>query len=325
MLLSKSNTQSKPLVVIDYTDNRLTYLGRWLNGAYGKTSGWSSSSVQFRVKNTSTVKVKAYINRTQINGGGALGYHINGDPNQTAGIAFETNTAAFAGYRTASIPVVNNGSWQDMIIHIYGVPADQFNQVTELFLDSIILDAGGELDVLTQGAKKIQFIGDSWMATSNDWPRLIDSSLYSCIQIAGSGYTLDTANTRYPFDYNGSTNTTDESVDAIVISFGVNDYIGAVTVGNFQTQLLSLIDKVQIKQPSKPIFLVRVPNNGANLYGQYLTAMNNAAGLRSNIIVIDTTSIDASVDRVDSGHLGANGKLVYLAPLVKTTLIANGI
>ncbi len=326
MLLTTKNTNTvKSEVIVDWTDSRLTYLGRWLNGANGKYSGWCSSAIEFKVKGTSSIRVKSYINRVTPSVVEAIGFHIDNAPQNTAGLLFETATAAFTGYRTITLPMANDGLWHTVRLYTVSDPTNLFNQDTFIYFNSIILDNGAELDTKVQGAKKLHCIGDSWMATSNDWPRLIDDSLYSNICIAGSGYTLNTANTRYLYDYNGSLNTTDELADAVLISFGVNDYNASVSIANYQTQLLSLIDKVQIKQPGKPIFLVRVPNNGASLYGQYLTSMNNAAGLRSNVIVIDTTSIDSSMDWVDAGHLGANGKLVYLCPLVKTALIANGI
>lgn len=324
MIMHGSGSKT-PNTTIDFTDNRLTYLGRWLVGANGKYSGWASSAIEFKVRKTSQIKVTAYINRVTPSVVEAVGFHIDGAPHTTSGILFNNTTAAFSGFRTLSLPITNDGQWHTVRMYILSDPTNQFNQDTFIYFNNIVLDTGGELAAQPQGAKKIQTIGDSWMATSNDWPRLIDPSLYSIISMSGSGYTLATSNSRYNFDYNGSTNTTDESVDAILISFGANDYVSGVSIASFQTSLLSLIDKVQLKQPGKPIFLVRVLNNGASLYGQYLTAMNNAAGLRSNVIVIDTTSLDASVDWIDPAHLGCNGKLVYLAPLVKTQLLANGI
>lgn len=129
----------------------------------------------------------------------------------------------------------------------------------------------------------------------------------------------------YLYDYTGILNTTDITPNAIVVSFGVNDYNAGVTVGAFQTSLLSLVDKIQAKQSGVKIFLVRIPNNGALLYGQYLTAMNNVAGLRTNIIVGDTTSLDSQVDWMsDNAHLGGNGK-VLLKDFLETTLTVNGI
>lgn len=308
-----------------FNDSRFTYLGRWDVGANGMVSGWASSSIEFKVKNTSSIKIKAYINRTTTTIIEAIGFHIDLDPNQTSGIAFDSNTGTLLGYRTLSLPIANDGMEHSVILHtLSNTPLDSFNQNTLIYFNSITLDAGGVLLAKPQGAKKIQYIGDSWLATSNDWARLVDETLYSAIQIAGSGYTLSVSDSRYNYDYTGVLNTSDVAVDAVVISFGVNDYLAGVSIASFQTSLLSLIDKVRLKQPNVKIFLVRVLNNGSNLYGQYLTSMNNAAGLRSNVIVVDTTSLDSGSDWVDSGHLGANSKLA-LGALVKTQLLANGI
>lgn len=65
-------------------------------------------------------------------------------------------------------------------------------------------------------------------------------------------------------------------------------------------------------------------NGASKAYGQYGTAMNNIVALRSDIIYIDTTSIESSLVWADAGHLeGASKK--YLSDFVEPILIANGI
>jgi len=151
----------------------------------------------------------------------------------------------------------------------------------------------------------------------------MDASLWKLHPVANTSFTMSDMDADYNYDYSGHLNTTDPSVGGIVISSGVNDFVASVTVPNFQTSLLSLIDKVQTKHPSKPIFLVRVPNNGANLYGQYGTAMSNAAGLRTNVTYVDTSSLDATITfgASDIYHLDDQGKIL-LANFVSAALDA---
>jgi hypothetical protein len=238
-------------------------------------------------------------------------------------ISFDSETSIVANYKTALYTLPNDGNWHTIYLYLPALPIDMYNKDIEIHLDSLEFDSGAEIDVLNQN-KILQCVGDSWMGSSNDWPRLIDFNTYNLVNIAGGGMTCADMDSRYDFDYNGITNTSDITANAVLVSFGVNDYLAGVTTGTFETTLSSLVDKIRAKQSTAKIFLIRVPNNGASTYGQYGTAMANVAAAKTNVVYLNTSSLDASMDWLDAYHLGSNGKQI-LADFVKTELINNGI
>jgi hypothetical protein len=312
--------------VINYDNAALYYSGRWNFDTVGMCSGWQGSQIRFRFKSTNTIKLNVFLDITTTTDLSICTFHID-NYNQFAS-AYNIHTAGtiFNGNKSIEIPVINDGNWHTIYLYIGGVTNFMFNKAARTILKSLEIDGGAEISLPSYGNKLIQFVGDSWNGAFHDYPFLLNQSTYNYYQVSGGGLKCSDADTMYLYDYNGILNTTDITPNAIVVSFGVNDYNASVSVGAFQTSLLSLIDKIQTKQPGVKIFLVRIPNNtgASKTYGQYLTSMNNVAGLRSNVIVGDTTTLDSQVDWIDAGHLGGNGK-VLLKDFLETTLTANGI
>lgn len=314
-------------VLISYSDSNLQWSGRWNTTVNGKTSGWGGSYVRFKIRNTSTILVKAICNLTNTSTFSICSYHLDSEPNPSTTYYLKNSGAVFNGTTSAEIPVINDGQWHEVIIFAGSLIAEQWAKIVETTITGFELSNGGEISAATIGAKVLQFVGDSWNGSFHDYPRLLNLNNYSFYQNAAGGLTAGASDGYYNYDYSGILNTTDLTADAVVASFGVNDFNAGITVPNFQNSLLALVDKIRAKQPLAPIFLVRVPSNtgASKAYGQYGTAMSNIAGLRSNVIYCDTSSLDAQMDWLsDNNHLGANGKLL-LADFLETTLISNGI
>jgi len=308
-------------VVINYDNASLYYSGRWNFDTVGMCSGWGGSCLRFKVKGTSQIKLNFYLDITTTTDLSYVSFHTDNYPQNAAAYTIHTAGTTFTGDKSTTIPITNNGQWHNVYLYFGSVTNYMFNKQARTILKTLELEFGAEISLPTLQPKLIQFVGDSWNGTQHDYPYLLADN-YNYYQVAGGGLKCSDAATMYNYDYTGILNTTDLTPDAIVVSFGVNDRNAGVTVGAFQTSLLTLIDEIQAKQVGVPIFLVRVPNNGALLYGQYLTAMNNAAGLRTNIIVGDTIALDSQVDWMpDDAHLGGNGKDL-LKDFLKTTLIA---
>lgn len=313
--------------IINYDNAALYYAGRWNFDTVGMCAGWGGSQIRFRIKNTSTIKLNFFVNITNTSDLSFCSFHVDNYPQASTAYTIHTAGTTFNGNKSIEIPLINDNQWHTVYLYFGSLSNSMWSKSARTILKTLEIDGGAEISLPNYGNKLIQFVGDSWNGSQNDYPFLINQSTYNYYQVAGGGYKASDANTMYLYDYSGILNTTDITPNAIVVSFGVNDYNAGVTVGAFQTSLLALVDKIQTKQPGVKIFLVRVPNNtGASKpYGQYETAMSNIAGLRANIIYCDTSSLDAQVDWLsDTGHLGANGKIL-LAIFLQTTLQANGI
>lgn len=299
------------LIPITYNNANFQFLGRWNNTGTGMWTGWNGGKIVFKIIGTGLIQINCSVIDAETTS--QTGIIIFIDENATGTLYTLTDqTETFTGTKSVTLRIPNDGRIHNIEIYsaLNGPPC--FATTQQVIINSLLIGSNGVLSNWSQGSTTIQCIGDSWSVSTNGWTRLMNSNLWKLYPVANTSYKLSDMNTDYDYDYSGQLNTTDPVVDAIIISSGVNDFVAGVTVPTFQTSLLSLIDKVQIKQPGKPIFLVRVPNNGANLYGQYGTAMSNAVGLRTNVNYIDTSSLDASITFVsgDIYHLNDQGKIL---------------
>ncbi len=324
----KNYPQGKQRLVVNYDNSNLTYCGRWTNNGTGMQSGWLGSYVKFKVRNTSSITTNHYIEITNTTASAYTSFYIDQNPNRVGQYVLVNTGATFTGYKTQQLPIINDGQWHEIKIYSYaGLMVDQFNQTCKNTLIGITLDAGAEIAISTIGTKNIQCIGDSWMGVAVNWTRCIDNSSYNVYPVASNGIKASECDTYYDYDFNAVTNATDPNMDAVIVSYGVNDLNAGVLLAAFQISLLSVVDKIRLKQPTAKIFLLRVPNNtgASKLYGQYGTNMSAIAGLRSNVVYLDTTSLDASITwDSDTGHLSANGVL-DLSIWIKAQLLLNGI
>lgn len=325
--LFNNNLTQAQKKVINYDNAALYYAGRWNFDTVGMCAGWGGSCLRFKVRKTASIKLNVYVDITTTTDLSYCSYHLDNYANESVSYTIHAAGTTFTGDKSMSIPLANDGQWHSVCLYFGSSSNSMWSKAARTILKSLELDSGAEISLPTLGTKLIQFVGDSWNGSQNDYPYLLNQTNYNCHQIAGGGYKASDGNTMYNFDYSGITNTTDLTADAVVASFGVNDFNASVTVANFQTSLLALVDKIRAKQSLAPIFLVRIPSNtgASKAYGQYGTAMSNIAGLRSNVVYCDTSSLDAQVDWLsDTAHLGANGKIL-LADFLKTNLTANGI
>lgn len=295
--------------VYNYTNNVFTYTGRAQTSSEGKWFGWGGCKVEFTVSGTNKITVLLKWVDNDLSQG-TIVYFIDG-------VWYTQNLENTPYYQRVFITLPDTGSHNVSLIVNSG-----FLVTNPKTFIAVSVPQPGVISQWAQGAVSLQVIGDSWM-NGQDWTQFLDRSHFSLYPVSNGGYTCSDADTKYGYDYTGVLNTTDPSVNGVLISFGVNDYNAAVTVPNFQTTMLSLIDQVRVKQPGVKIFLIRVPNNGASLYGQYGTAMNNIVGLRSDVYYIDTSSLDASMTWADANHISEASRAVF-ASFVNTYLTTTG-
>ena len=328
MMLALNTATAKSPITIAYNDASITYLGRWTDVGTGKWSGWGPPNIIFKCRNTSYIKVNATV--VDPDGTALCFANQNIDNNPWTGTLkyFSTGAAIYSGTASATYPMINDGQWHNIMFHVAGYNADIFNEVSKTTINSFQIDPGGEIAVWTTGAKVIQFVGDSWMGSANDWPRLMDNNAYTLYSIATGGLMCSDMDAQYNFDYAGHTNTTDVNADAVIVSFGVNDKNAGVTQAAFETSMYSLYDKIRAKQPTAKIFLVRCVKNVAtgDDFGIYGTNMQNVVNNRTNCFYVNTTSLDATIEWAngDIYHLSEKGKQTK-ADFVKAAVQAQGI
>lgn len=312
------------LISIAYNNSNFQYFGRVQDTGTGKWGGWAIRIVS-KWRGTGILNITATVTDVDAASTTSIMYFVNGSADGTQ-ILFTELAETFTGTRKVTIQIPLTGIVNTVELYPAMNGPACFATTQQIIINSYTTGSLGVISTWTQGPKYIQTIGDSWCSHINSWPRLMDVTKWKLYPIANPSFKISDMDSDYNYDYVSVLNTTDPTMDGIIISSGVNDYGAGVTVPNFQTSLLSLIDKVRIKQPVPiPIFLVRVPNNGGSLFGQYGTAMSNAAGLRSNVTYVDTSSLDASMTFTSDGsHLDGSSKVVF-ANFVNAALIAGGL
>ena len=105
----------------------------------------------------------------------------------------------------------------------------------------------------------------------------------------------------------------DPAMDAIIVAFGVNDFNSGVTNADFEISLKSLVDKIQIKQPNTPIYLIQAPKNlgTGKDFGKYGDNMQHIANQCQNVYHISTRVLETSIGwQPDGSHLDTASKKI---------------
>jgi GDSL-like Lipase/Acylhydrolase family len=296
----------------DYSD--IQYLGRKTDTGTGMNIVWSGTQIVFKVTGTTQLLVYVTALDTNTTDDTRLVYCIDNNPAPRSSVysTITTDTANTARNYTCLIPIPDTGL-HTVNLMAYGPFAGMWAQSCKITITGFAVDYGGMILPWAQGALRLQVLGDSWVGSSQDWPRLMLDGKWEINAIGYAGFTLANENSYYNYDYSGHTNTTDLTADLVVVSFGVNDFIAGVSHASFQASLVSLISKIRAKQPSPPIVLMRIPKNigTGDDFGTYGADMSTVAAATSNCTYLDTTSLDASVTWQNAYHLGAVGKQLF--------------
>lgn len=295
--------------IIPYNDSRLQYLGRWNDTGIGIWSGWPSNWVLLKINNATYIDINVDIIDNNNSDYTAIICQID---NTLYWITCTTNAETYIGNKTVriNIPDINE---HIIMFHTGQYYYSAYNQLSKITIKEYYLD---DLAILLYASipLSVQCIGDSWMGTTNDWPRYMENTLYKLYQFGIPGAMCSDMNGMYEYDYNGHINTTDSIVDAVMVSFGTNDYSNGVTQASFESSLNSLVNKIRTKQPVSPIYLIRCVDNryltpSTNNYGKYGVNMANVAAIINNVKYIDTSSLDSTITWLpDNAHLDSAGK-----------------
>jgi lysophospholipase L1-like esterase len=282
---------------ISILDARIRKLGRWNAQGDGVWSGWGGSQLKFKVSGTNSLTVNASVTRPA----GTVAYCecvIDNSPENSILKSFVNGQVTF------DIPDTNEHS---IVIKTNGYRVDIFNQVSKSVLLTLKIDDAGSILAQDCAPLLLQCVGDSWMAADNDWPRLIRPDMFDTHQVATGGMTCANSNSDYIYNANGIL-ADDPQADAVIVSFGVNDFNSGVSVTTFQSNLSSLITKIRTFQ-SCPIFLIQVPRNinTGDKFDQYGAAMR---ALVANDVYYMATSHLPVTWQSDERHLDARGKTI---------------
>lgn len=304
----------------------IDWQGRWTNNGTSMQCGYNGARFTFTVTGTSSVIICADIVDSDAVDQCIIYPIIDNSAALPVDNPFTSLTEIFTGKRFTRIDLPDTGT-HTLTLHSFSQVENQFYQLFTTKITDIYIQNAGTISPYTQGSTLIQTIGDSWMASYYDWSHLIDLSRYKLYSITAGKQTSQDMDSRYLFNYDGVANTSDTTPNAIIFSSGVNDLGAGITQANFQTYCLSLVDKIQARYPTIPIFLVRVCKNvgTGNDYGKYGVNMSNVAGLRSHVTYIDTTSLDAAATWESGGtHLDATYRQTF-ANFINAALVAAGI
>lgn len=296
--------------IVAYNDAAIQYLGRWIDTGSGRWSGWGCGQVVFKVSGTSYLTVVADTLDPDTTALEICAVDIDNAAASSTNYFWSTAAQITNGLKSITITLPDKNE-HTVILKTNGFLAYIFNQTSKATIRQFVIESGGSITTWTQGATRIQCVGDSWMGASEDWPRLMSTANYVLYPIATGGMTCADMNARYDFDYDGVTNTTDSTADAVIVSYGVNDFNSGISNASFEVSMSALVDKIRAKQALAPIYLIRCVSNTVtgNDFGKYGVNMANVAAAKSNVQYINTSSLDASMTwMADNYHLSASSK-----------------
>ena len=216
-----------------------------------------------------------------------LGAVINIDGGEQKPKVVSAAKDKFVGEREVIYEFADSNA-HDIVLKLFSSPASQWNGTAFIGLRSISVDDGGQvLPSVSKRAKKVEFIGDSWMAVQNDWPYMLDSARYSVQPLSYGGALLSQLDAQYQLNRKGEPAKSYQRVDAVVIGTGVNDFLRGVSVAAYEATLSSLTAKVRSAHPDAKIIYLQAPrNNQGRDYGQYGAAMARVADKTQNATYI---------------------------------------
>lgn len=299
-------------VSIAYNNAALLYAGRWVDSGTYYQAYWQGSQIRFAV--TGTTNLRVY-------------FDAAGSPNFISANIDGGDSQIFNAPSTGSvfvdIPMPDTGR-HTVVLRAASLPSTQWTGSSYTRITSYELDGGGAVEpYANDGTYLIGTIGDSWMASSNDWPQYMDPAIFNTYPISFGGAKASDLNTQYPFVKSGGPAASDPAFDVVIIGAGVNDYNAGVSLASFKSSMGALIDKVRADHPTIPIGLLQSPRNvgaGRN-YDQYGPALSELAVEKTNVhaILIGPTEWN-TYSWADSAHLDYASKVLYAAYVQQETL-----
>ena len=294
------------MITIPYTNPNICYVGRFLTPDGGMQSAWQASQIRLKVTGTTQVIVIADIKDIASDSACFIGSSIDNSPD-VALYYFSTLAESVEEERAVTIALPDTNEHLLTLKTSANMPSDQYATTSYINIKSIQIDDTGVMAAYAQSGKLLMCLGDSWMAVSHDWPRLMDK--YGIYPVASGGAKASDIDAMYPYQASGVAKD-DPIVDGVIICLGVNDHVAAVSTSAYKASIQSLVNKIQADQTC-PIFLVQAPRNGTQLYDGYGQVLNEIACLETNVFYIGTSAIWGNLNWVDAYHLDLAGKELF--------------
>lgn len=257
------------MIDISYADPAIEYLGRWIDDGSGIYSAWQGSQARFDIDNSFKFRVDVDIvdeNEEDLVGVVA---NIDGGPPQAITIS---SAAEKTNGRRSVIFYLPDSSKHNVVLKLYGSPESQWSGKLKNKLVSISVEEGGSLPRSDRNQPmRIGFIGDSWMATTNDWPRLLDPGKYSAWPVSFGGATMKELNAQYEYESSSAPLAREPELDLVLVGSGVNDFNARKSVWTYGASAFSLVQKIKKAHPESRVVLLQAPSNTkADMnYGKY--------------------------------------------------------
>lgn len=296
------------MIDIPHADPRLRYAGRWVDFGDSHGCAWQAGQIRFKVSGTSVLSINANVSGTVY-----CVVNIDGGAPQLA------TFPGSSGAQSVSFAVVGSGE-HTVVVKLFGLPDDQFNQTLYCRLTSIGLSDGATLAAWAGGSIALQVVGDSWMSAQNDWPHLLPVSRYAISPVAFGGATAATLNARYDYMSAGVVAPADPAVQGVVVNSGVNDTWEGVSTAAYQSSMAALVDKIRVRQPAAKIIMLGAPRNLAagRAYNQYDLVNAEIAAARENVVFVPVPNAvaDSLSWNGDQAHINYTDGLVPFAAWV---------
>jgi hypothetical protein len=161
-------------------------------------------------------------------------------------------------------------------------PSEMFVETTKVGLKSI--DTDGTITGV-RFSDSIHFVGDSWMASNNNWASLLHESLVTPYKISFGGSDSQELDAKYDYDFDGELNTTDPTPSLIICQSSINDARDSMDTGVFNSNMSSLVDKIRTKHPTVPIWMFQSPDSAVFSFNAlpYGDEMESIASTRDNV------------------------------------------
>lgn len=273
--------------IIPYSDQRIRYLGRWIDsGAYMHT-GWTGGQIRFKISGAISFQVMADCKVSIAGHGSFCPHNINLGETQYPTPDFTTppELGTFTD-RTVTITLPDMGE-HTIILKPSGYPVEQFAEIEWTRFKGVIIPEGATLSAWPPtGAVRVLCAVDSWNGTDAEVSTSIDGSIAEIYPVAFGGAKASELDALWPYAI-GTTPAVDPKIDFIYILVGINDTYAGVSRASFYASLNSAHSKIRASFPSVPILLLTPPINPGNipnglLYNQYAAEMATVAASDPN-------------------------------------------
>lgn len=294
--------------------------GRWKTSDAYIYSRWQGSQINFVVTGTSKLILNVYVKDENVNKMDQTAIIVNIDNGKSIHIPVTSAPEKFTGEKIKELNIPSN-SRHSITLKLSAWPESQINEDSMIGLRSVTLDKTGK--IIPSNITKKQnaaFIGDSWMATVHDWPRMLKNN-YNIYPVSFGGATIIKLNENF-LKYSDDSKLKHPEFDLIVIGSGVNDFNMGVSESDYEKNLNELISKIRSRNKSSEIIVLQAPDNlqKNKKYSKYSRAIDRAISEHDNTkkLALSKSAADELVWEGDGSHLTYESLKLYSSEIEKS-------